>query len=150
VKQPSRLLFSWGLFHNSKELRKGKAGMKNKKKCSKCNEVLSLERFSPAHGSKNITRPECRQCSYKLTKVRKELKERYGSAPNDYECPICLKKESQLIGTQGGAGKSVWVIDHCHTTDKFRGFLCHNCNRGIGVFKDDLKRLHRAVRYLKG
>ena len=94
--------------------------MKNKKKCSKCNEVLSLERFSPAHGSKNITRPECRQCSYKLTKVRKELKERYGSAPN------------------------------CHTTDKFRGFLCHNCNRGIGVFKDDLKRLHRAVRYLKG
>ena len=52
--------------------------------------------------------------------------------------------------SQGGAGKSVWVIDHCHTTDKFRGFLCHNCNRGIGVFKDDLKRLHRAVRYLKG
>ncbi|NCW72910.1 MAG: hypothetical protein EBW12_07965 [Actinobacteria bacterium] len=44
----------------------------------------------------------------------------------------------------------MWVVDHNHETDSFRGFLCHNCNRGIGVFQDDVLRLERAIGYLNG
>lgn len=28
-------------------------------------------------------------------------------------------------------------FDHCHKTGKFRGWLCHHCNIGLGNAKDD-------------
>jgi len=30
------------------------------------------------------------------------------------------------------------VLDHCHDTDTFRGYICKHCNDGLGGFKDDL------------
>lgn len=41
------------------------------------------------------------------------------------------------------------VVDHCHTTGAVRGLLCHNCNRALGLFKDNIESLEKAVRYLK-
>tara|TARA_R110002126_G_scaffold176577_1_gene325196 strand:- start:1845 stop:2261 length:417 start_codon:yes stop_codon:yes gene_type:complete len=40
-------------------------------------------------------------------------------------------------------------VDHCHTTNKVRGLLCHKCNTGLGHFKDNIKNLQRAINYLK-
>jgi hypothetical protein len=116
------------------------------KMCSKCRNNLSDDNFSPSSGGKYL-RPECKKCSKKLAKERLELKKIYGSPSKEHICPICLKYEEELLGTGGNAG--VWTIDHDHNKNKFRGFLCHNCNRGIGIFKDDIDRLQRAVRYLK-
>jgi len=39
-------------------------------------------------------------------------------------------------------------IDHDHKTGKVRGLLCHNCNSGLGFFKDDPKIMIRAIEYL--
>jgi len=39
-------------------------------------------------------------------------------------------------------------VDHDHTTNKVRGYLCYNCNFGIGLFKDDLQLLQAAINYL--
>jgi len=39
-------------------------------------------------------------------------------------------------------------IDHDHKTNKFRGVLCHECNRGLGYFGDSLEGLQRAMVYL--
>lgn len=39
-------------------------------------------------------------------------------------------------------------IDHCHQSGNVRGFLCLNCNTGIGRFHDDPALLAKAIEYL--
>ena len=115
------------------------------KTCSKCKLELNDLEFSPSSGGKYL-RPECKSCAKKLAKRREELKKEFGYPNSDYVCPICLKNEYELKGTGGNA--SIWVVDHNHDTDDFRGHLCHNCNRGLGVFQDSVERLERAIKYL--
>jgi hypothetical protein len=40
-------------------------------------------------------------------------------------------------------------IDHNHKTNRFRGFLCPNCNKGMGCFEDDPVLLRLAADYLE-
>ena len=40
-------------------------------------------------------------------------------------------------------------IDHDHKTGKVRGLLCHGCNTAIGLMKDDVNILTKAIEYLK-
>ena len=39
-------------------------------------------------------------------------------------------------------------IDHDHVTGKVRGLLCNPCNTALGLFKDNLTHLQRAIDYL--
>lgn len=39
-------------------------------------------------------------------------------------------------------------IDHNHATGKVRAMLCHHCNMGLGMFKDDMELLSLARSYL--
>ena len=55
-------------------------------------------------------------------------------------CEICLTPESEL--------KRKLAFDHCHTTGKFRGWLCGHCNSGLGYAKDDVKILQAMIDYL--
>ena len=78
-----------------------------------------------------------------------ELKKNYGINLDQYNsmllqqnncCAICQKNQSEL--------KQALNVDHCHTTGKVRGLLCENCNRGLGIFKDNTDLLISAVQYL--
>jgi|ERR1700677_1396496 len=40
-------------------------------------------------------------------------------------------------------------LDHDHRTEEDRGLLCHNCNVGLGNFKDRIDYLYQAIDYLK-
>lgn len=39
-------------------------------------------------------------------------------------------------------------IDHCHKSKKVRGLLCHHCNTGLGMFKDSIRTIINANKYL--
>ena len=54
-------------------------------------------------------------------------------------CAIC-KKDVELIDS---------AIDHNHDTGEFRGVLCKQCNRALGMFRDSPEILQSAIDYLK-
>ena len=45
--------------------------------------------------------------------------------------------------------ESTCHIDHCHKTNKVRGLLCNTCNKGLGLFKDNIAALSKAILYLE-
>lgn len=60
-------------------------------------------------------------------------------------CKICGKEETRKF-----KGKVMRLtLDHCHKTNKVRGFLCHMCNVGIGAFNDDINLMLAAINYVK-
>ena len=41
------------------------------------------------------------------------------------------------------------AVDHCHETGKVRKLLCHNCNRALGLFKDNPDVIRKAADYVE-
>ena len=70
------------------------------------------------------------------------------SEDDNYSCPICQRTIAE-IGRKGQTRLQNWVLDHCHETETFRGWVCHHCNTGLGAFSDSLDRIRKAVIYLK-
>ena len=43
----------------------------------------------------------------------------------------------------------IFCVDHDHKTNKIRGLLCNSCNRGLGYFRDDIRMVRKAAKYLE-
>jgi hypothetical protein len=76
----------------------------------------------------------------------KERARRYGLSLQDYRamlarqdaaCAICRRSDRPLC------------VDHCHATGKVRGFLCRECNLGLGYYNDDPGLTRAATAYLE-
>ena len=61
-------------------------------------------------------------------------------------CAICFTEGFKMSPKQ----KLKLVVDHCHTTGKVRGLLCHNCNRALGLLKDNKNYFNNCLLYLEG
>lgn len=75
--------------------------------------------------------------AYNLTKEQYEKM----LQQQNYCCAIC----SVNVETQRN---KTLVVDHCHSSGKIRGLLCHFCNTALGLFKDDEEVLMKAYNYL--
>lgn len=76
---------------------------------------------------------------------------------------MLLEEYEQMLADQGGkcavcgcAEDTKWtrdrvgfVVDHCHESGKNRGILCHPCNVGLGMFKDNPAALRAAADYIE-
>lgn len=59
-------------------------------------------------------------------------------------CEICKTKfDVTSIGL-----KSL-LVDHNHSNGQVRGLLCNNCNRTLGLLKENVNTLENAISYLK-
>lgn len=83
-----------------------------------------------------------RNPGYGARRRRVRLASAAGRPPGD-ACEVC----SISFATEG-----VWtrmpVFDHDHATGKFRGWICNECNKGLGSFKDSPETLRAAIDYL--
>ena len=117
------------------------------KACSKCGVDKPLSAYS-WHSGGSYLRTECKSCTNHMTRVRRDIRSQHGMPSVGYCCPICLRTAEEAAGS-GGKSAGSWVVDHCHTTERFRGWLCHGCNRTLGCFSDDISMMNRAIAYLK-
>lgn len=134
--------------------------------CSKCNKRKPISEFYIYTGTcaHMAGRPHarCKRCQHDArgehrrkhpekaaaAARRHKLKRLFGITVEDYErmfsaqgrvCAICRRKSPD--------GRRLH-IDHCHKTKKIRGLLCHDCNRGLGIFKNNPEILSRGAEYL--
>lgn len=88
------------------------------------------------------------------------LKRSFGISIKDHDemlkkqkgvCAICGKPESHghyNVKQSKVVKLKNLAVDHDHTTNRVRGLLCQRCNRGIGLFGDDIQTLEKAIQYL--
>jgi len=125
--------------------------MDDKKKCSTCKEFkpMNLDNFQKRPGGSDGFLGRCRDCLIKYRRTNN-----YSVSSKEQEkiwkqqgmnCPICKIIFTRKWGRNGNDP----ALDHCHTSGKFRGFPCNNCNRGLGYFMDNVGFLESAIDYLR-
>ena len=105
--------------------------------CKECHRIfpplafnLHTMRSNGAYALKRM----CRECAGRIeTEVRKVRKK---APPKSSDCDNCHKNKKL-------------EIDHIHGSVIFRGWLCRNCNTGIGALGDTLEGALRAAIYLE-
>ena len=81
----------------------------------------------------------------------------------DNRCRVCINHSMNTIENLrktapekpkfcdccGKSPKKKFVLDHCHESEKFRGWVCDHCNLAIGLLGDDIKGVKKALDYLR-
>jgi hypothetical protein len=127
--------------------------------CTKCGETKELDQFYMSRKSSDKRNSQCIECDRERQKLglkrhgviprtktkNEKYSSKYGITPACYAkllseqdgvCAICKEFCDKL------------EVDHCHKTGIIRGLLCGKCNRGIGQFNDDIKKIQGAIDYL--
>ena len=118
----------------------------NTKRCRYCGS-----QFDPLAPSHLYCSDDCKDSAFSSA----YLKRTYGITYKQYlELYKNQKGKCKICGSEGFKmaeyHKTLLVVDHCHETGKVRGLLCHNCNRGLGLFHDSKDDLLKAIEYLEG
>ena len=113
--------------------------------CIKCGIRQPISKFSVMKAGE--IKRTCRSCRRGHRQVIQKLRSENEYPNQDYSCAICNRTLDEL-SKFGQIRLKSWVLDHCHDTNTFRGWICHKCNTGLGGFSDSLTILKKAVIYL--
>lgn len=127
--------------------------------CKTCGVEKDVKEYQKDITKKDHLRPYCKECTSKRRKQllsketirQRNLEKNFGKGALDvykklFEeqkgvCAICSSPENGRY--------SHLSIDHNHDTNQIRGLLCNNCNRGIGLLKDNPELMRRAADYVE-
>lgn len=131
------------------------------KRCPICKILKERSEYYKWASRKDGLTAYCKECMSNRTKnwvaenkevyaesmIASSRKSRFGISREEYQkmlvdqnnqCGICKRE----IGWEA-------AVDHCHNTKKIRGLLCRKCNLGLGGFKDNIKIIEKAIKYVK-
>jgi hypothetical protein len=123
--------------------------------CVECNRTKARDHFATPTGQqhfKEVLQPYRKTKDGKAKTRQAMLRYCYDMSIDEYNIRIktqqhcCIICKQPFVGT--GSQSTAPTVDHCHTTNKVRGILCHKCNSGIGMLNDDITLLQNAVKYL--
>lgn len=140
------------------------------KTCSKCGADKPSDQFYKRDR-------QCKACFRKVTEayrqkhkaylhgrvVRQRRAARLGLTLTEYDalpcdpgqaCSVCgvppeRPRNGRFKNGSTAATTKRLAIDHCHVTDRIRGFLCTQCNQAIGLAADDPELLRKMALYLE-
>jgi hypothetical protein len=73
-------------------------------------------------------------------------RKRYGIDEEQYKNMVL--SQNNICAICNNTSNKTLHVDHDHVTGKVRGLLCYSCNTGIGLLKEDINTLTRAIEYL--
>lgn len=91
--------------------------------------------------------PEQREKKY-LQDRKSQLQQKYGISQADYDTLLASQDGKCAICDGTDLSGRRLSVDHDHASGAVRGLLCHPCNVAIGLLKDDVQVLERAIEYL--
>ena len=106
--------------------------------CVKCNETKPDYLFQIDNQKRSLIkrRSNCKDCGKKAWED--VAKAREGAPPKPSSCEFCGRVLHDKLR-----------LDHCHTTGKFRAWLCNKCNTGFAQLGDTADALERAAKFIK-
>lgn len=86
--------------------------------------------------------------NYRAIKRDSHLRRLYGITKIEYDKRLSVLSGCEICGSAFIPIGNKIHLDHCHTTNKLRGFLCSKCNQGLGFFNDSVSLLEAAKQYI--
>ncbi len=126
----------------------------DQKWCPRCRTPKSRTDFGVARANTDGLVGWCRLCCAASKRERSDycrdyrLRHAFGIDLNEFNrmgekqgwvCYLCGLK---------CIGKPNLSVDHCHATGKVRSLLCGRCNQGLGMFREDVELMAKAIAYL--
>lgn len=136
-------------------------GAASSKVCSRCRVDKPATEYGRRSSNPEWLRAMCRKCEREYSRAwsaanpdkvkagnaRGALRRR-GTDQEEFDRMFAEQGGVCAICGRAGTSRKRLAVDHCHRTKRVRGLLCDPCNTALGLFGDDIERLHGAIRYL--
>ena len=109
-------------------------GLKSTKVCRLCKQEKPYSEFHKKRSDLDRHDSRCKQCKKEYVKALNKVKAT--APPKPSTCACCNKQTANL------------VVDHCHESNVFRGWICGPCNTSIGKLGDNVEGVQKALTYL--
>lgn len=126
--------------------KKGKFGRQSR--CKICRSILEKEYLNRPGKKEHKQKMRYVWGKNNIDKIkaiqRKQTCKKYGITTEQYE----QQKEKQNGRCLLCNSEKKLCIDHDHKTGVFRGLLCNNCNRSLGLLKENIETMQKMIIYV--